>query len=162
MKKGIMSVLFGIMGMLAGTIAGAAGAVRILKKVVVERKKLSDKHLALFLAMNQWVNVKQNGKNLASYFNTEGYQRIAIYGMSYMGETLVNELKGTNVEVAYGIDKNVLEIYSELIVVSGEEPLEEVDAIVVTSITYFDEIKESLSSKINCPIISLEDILYEV
>ncbi len=36
-----------------------------------------------------------------------------------------------------------------------------VDAIVVTAITFYDEIKEELSRKIDCPIISLEDILYE-
>jgi hypothetical protein len=37
-----------------------------------------------------------------------------------------------------------------------------VDAIVVTAITFFDEIEEKLSEKIDCPIISLDDILYEV
>ena len=43
-----------------------------------------------------------------------------------------------------------------------EDDLKPVDAIVVTAITFFDEIKEKLSEKIDCPIISLEDILYEV
>ena len=40
--------------------------------------------------------------------------------------------------------------------------LETVDAVVVTAITFFDEIEERLSEKVDCPIISLEDILYEV
>jgi hypothetical protein len=47
-------------------------------------------------------------------------------------------------------------------VVTMDDDLEEVDAIVVTAITFFDEIEEKLSAKIDCPIISLEDILYEV
>ena len=43
-----------------------------------------------------------------------------------------------------------------------DDNLEDVDAIVVTAITFFDEIEEQLQSKVSCPIISLEDILYEV
>ena len=43
-----------------------------------------------------------------------------------------------------------------------DDDLENVDAIVVTAITFFDEIAEKLEEKVNCPVISLEDILYEV
>ena len=82
--------------------------------------------------------------------------------MSYVGETLIEELKGSNVEVAYGIDQNADSIYADVDIVTMEENLDEVDVIVVTAITFFDEIEEKLSGKVNCPIISLEDILYEV
>ena len=40
------------------------------------------------------------------------------------------------------------------------EEFENVDAVVVTAITFFDEIREELTTKIGCPIVSLEDILY--
>ena len=112
--------------------------------------------------MNQWVKVKQEGKNLAEYFEREGYHEIAIYGMSYAGETLVDELQESNIKIKYGIDKKANAIYADFDVISPDEELEEVDAIVVTSITFFDEIEEMLSKKVDCPIISLEDILYEV
>ena len=82
--------------------------------------------------------------------------------MSYAGETLINELKGTNVSVAYGIDKKADSIYADVDVVSIDDDLAPVDVIVVTAITFFDEIEENLSEKLDCPIISLEDILYEV
>lgn len=45
---------------------------------------------------------------------------------------------------------------------SPEDEIKEVDAIVVTAITFFDEIKELLMKKVSCPIISLENVLYEV
>lgn len=112
--------------------------------------------------MNQWVQVKQEGKNLASYFETNSYKKIAIYGMSYAGETLLNELKGAIVQVAYGIDNNTEAIYSGIDILSMEDTLPSVDAVVVTAITYFDEIAEKLQEKMDCPVISLEDILYEV
>lgn len=112
--------------------------------------------------MNQWVKVKQEGKNLADYFVSNGYHRIAVYGMSYAGETLLDELKDTSITVEYGIDKNADSIYADVDIFSMDDDLDEVDAIVVTAITFFDEIKEKLSDKVECPIISLEDVLYEV
>ena len=122
----------------------------------------SDKHLSLFLMMNQWVKVKQEGKNLSTYFERNDLKRIAVYGMSYAGETLIEELKGTGVEVIYGIDKNADKIFSTVDVISMDDSFENVDAVIVTAITFYDEIKDKLSKKVDCQIISLEDVLYEV
>lgn len=147
----------------AGGIAvGALSAGRLLKKTIDEKQNLSDKHLMLFIMMNQWVKVKQRGKNLSSYFEKHGYKRIAIYGMSYAGQTLVEELQGTDIEIVYGIDRNLVNAAFDIEIVSPDSALEEADAIVVTAIMFFDEIKEAISGKVQCPIVSLEDILYEV
>lgn len=158
MKKGVISIL----SLLTGAAAGAGAVGKLQGDKIKKAKEMSGKHLALFLMMNQWVKVKQEGKNLYSYFEINGYKKIAVYGMSYAGETLINELKGTGVEVAYGIDKKAYSLYADVDIVTMNDELEEVDAIVVTAITFFDEIEEQLSEKVECPIISLEDILYEV
>ncbi len=158
MKKGLISVLSAFAG---AAVGGGVVNKQLSKKVDIHRT-YSQKHLSLFLMMNQWVKVKQEGKNLASYFQENGYKKIAIYGMSYAGETLLEELKGTDIQVAYGIDKNADSIYADVDVVSLEDTLEDVDAIVVTAIAFFDEIEEKLSEQVDCPIVSLEDILYEV
>lgn len=158
MKKGILSVLSSGIGI----IIGAGVVAKIIGKSLAKSNDMSDKHLALFLMMNQWVKVKQEGKGLAEYFENKGYKKIAVYGMSYVGETLLDELDDTDIEVAYGIDGKADTIYLDKEIVTPEDDLEEVDAIVVTAITFFEEIEEKLSKKINCPIISLEDILYEI
>lgn len=158
MKKSIISILSALTGAAIG--AGTVGKMK--DKSIKKSRTMSDKHLALFLMMNQWVKVKQEGKNLASYFQVNGYQKIAIYGMSYAGETLADELKDSGVVVAYGIDQKAQSIYSDVDIVSTDDNLDAVDAVVVTAITFFDEIEEMLSEKIDCPIISLEDVLYEV
>lgn len=158
MNKGIISAL----SALSGAVLGAS----VVSKAIVEEKEkiksMSDKHLALFLMMNQWVKVKQEGKNLKEYFKKNNYSKIAIYGMSHAGETLINEIKDTEITVAYGIDKNADTIYSTIDLCSLEDDLEKVDAIVVTAITFFDEIEEKLSEKVDCPILSLDNILYEL
>lgn len=162
MKKGTISVL----SALTGVLVGVAATVGIVDKVTGESnsktKDLANKHLALYLMMNQWVKVKQEGKNLALYFEKNGYKKIAIYGMSYAGETLLEELKDSKIEIVYGIDKNADSIYAGVELFSIEDVLEKVDVVVVTAITYFDEIEEKLSTKLGCPIVSLEDILYEM
>ena len=158
MKKGSISILSALTGAALG--AGAVG--KIQGDMLNRTKKMSDKHLALFLMMNQWVKVKQEGKNLSSYFDKYGYKKIAIYGISHAGNTLINELKNTDIKVAYGIDQRAKSIYSDLRIVTLDDTLEEVDVIVVTAITFFDEIEEKLSEKVECPIISLDDVLYEV
>lgn len=151
--------------MLVAFVGGIVSA-EIVRKIFLRKTEIietmSNKHLAMFIMMNQWVKVKQEGKNLEEYFKKEGYKSIAIYGMSYIGETLVEELKHSDIHISYGIDKNADSIYSEIDIISPDKELPKVDVIVVTAITFFDEIEKALSKKLDCPIISLEDILYEV
>ncbi len=145
-----------------GAVASAGVLGIKINKALDAKQSMSNKHFALFKMMNQWVRVKQEGKNLSEYFEKNGYKNIAIYGMSFAGETLVYELENTNTKVVYGIDKNAKSLYLDVDIIEPDDDMEEVDAIVVTAITFFDEIEEMLSAKTQCPIISLEDILYEV
>ncbi len=158
MKKGMIATL----ATLSGAAIGAAAVGKTVAGELEKAKNMSDKHLALFLMMNQWVKVKQEGKSLVTYLEKNDYQKIAIYGMSYAGETLLEEFRDSEVVVAYAIDRNADGIYTDVDVVSMEDELAPVDAVVVTAIAFFDEIEEKLSEKLDCPILSLEDILYEV
>ena len=158
MKKSLVSMLSALFGVVLG--AGVTG--KIQEEALKKCKDMSEKHLALFLMMNRWVEVRQEGKRLVTYFENNGYKRIAVYGMSYAGETLLEELRGTEIQVAYGIDKNASSICADIEVVSMEDSLEDVDVVVVTAIAFFDEIERELSDKLECTIISLEDILYEI
>ena len=158
MKKGLFPVL--------SLLTGVAAGVRITKKIEQDKRKQAEKAFgkisALFHMMNQWIKVKQDGKNLASYLKKNEYKKIAIYGMSYVGETLLQELKDTEIEVAYGIDRRTDSIRIGIDVVSPYGSLDSVDAVVVTAIDFFDEIEELLKKKVKCPIISIEDIVFEV
>lgn len=153
---------FSVLSLGAGMLAGAGVVLNKEEKKQKELRKMSDKNQTHFLMMNQWVKVKQGGKNLTEYFEQKGIKNIAIYGLGYAGETLIEELKETETCVKYGIDKNASSIHLGVEVYSLDEKLPEVDAVVVTPVYYFDQIEEDLCSKFECPIISLEDILYEV
>ena len=158
MKRGAISFISGILG----AIVGAGTTSKIMGRSLADKKNMSDKHLALCLMMNQWVKVKQEGKDILKYFEEKNFKRIAIYGMSYVGERLIEELKESNIKVVYGIDREAKSLYMDRELVTLDDDLKEVDAVVVTAITYFEEIAEKLEKKLECPIISLEDILYEI
>lgn len=158
MKKGILAVISALLG----AAAGAAGMKRAAKKKEAELKQYADKHLALYMLMNQWVKVKQENKDISAYLIKQGYKKIAIYGMNYVGETLLNELDGSEIEAVYAIDKNSDKIFASIDVLSPDDSLPEVDAVIVTPIFFFDEIEEVLVTKTEADILSIEDILYEV
>ncbi len=162
MKKGVNGVVLTLAGVVTGVVAGGITAGKVSSKKI---KELLDGHLKvheLYMAFDQWLRIRQEGKTLVEYFEKNGYKTVAIYGMKELGERLYDELKDTGIEVRYIIDKNADSIYADVDVVTPDDELEPVDAIVVTAIYYFDEIEENLSEKVDYPIVSLEDILYEV
>ena len=156
MKKGAITVV----STLLGAAAGASVAYGLENKKVKRGKELDKKNDAILQVMSQWLLLKQEGKNLSDYFLENGYKRIAVYGMHYLGEALLKELENSEVEVVYAIDKRADGIYCDVNVVTPEDELEEVDVVVVTAFFFFDEIEELLSTKIDCPIISIEDAIY--
>lgn len=158
MKKGISTLL----GMAAGAAAGGIAAGTTSGKKIKEMAEVQAKVHELYMAFDQWLQIRQEGKTLVEYFTKNGYKTVAVYGMKELGERLCDELKGSEVTISYAIDKNADSIYADVDVVTPDEELAPVDVIVVTAITYFDEIEEMLSAAVDCPIISLEDILYEV
>jgi len=123
---------------------------------------VSNKNLLQFQVMNQWVKAKQRGNDLSGYFADRKYNRIAIYGMGIIGQTLLDELRETDVEVAYGIDRNAHMVYAEVNILSLDDSLPKVDAVVVTIVESFDEIEQNLKGKIDCPVISLRDVVYDM
>ena len=158
MKKQIIFFLSALSGFFIGVFITGKVENKARKKIQI----ISDKHLALFLMMNRWVQAKQEGKNVSDFLEHNAYKNIAIYGMSYVGECLLKELKDTQTVVKYGIDQRSDELYSEVSIYSPDDNLEDVDAIIVTSIFFVDVIREKLSLKVSCPIISLENILNEI
>lgn len=147
----------------AGLLIGCVISIVLCKeknKKIGRINDLSTKHLDMFFLMNQWVKDYQDHKQITHYFTSNGYDKVAIYGMSHIGLTLLNELNKCGIEVEYGID-NKKDIYVDLEMFSPDDALPDVDVIIVTAIACFDDIKEKLSTKIKCPIISIETIIYK-
>lgn len=147
----------------AAGMAAACSAKAHLKKrhgILQEKaNKLQDDYWLL----NHWLEVKNEGGSAASYFMEKGYRHIAIYGMAELGNRLMEDLTGSPICVDYGIDRNICcsigrisEIYYP------EDDLPETQAIVVTPYAAFEAIRKTLEAKVDCPIISLEEVVWSV
>ena len=157
-KKGILGMM--LMGLAS---AGAVAlSVKTSQDAIAEKDQKINKFKNYYNMLNEWLYLKQNGTSLDTYFKKNDYNSIAIYGMGEMGNRLYDELKQSDIEVKYVIDKNFTSVYSELEVLDPEEEFPEVDVVVVTATFAFDEIENFIENKVNCPIISLEDVVYEV
>ena len=146
-------------------LAGVGGLVYFVawwqQKCIDRWKEQAEKNRAMFVLMDQWANIKQNGRNLEEYFLKNEYYRIAVYGMGILGQRLIKELDNSKIQIVYGIDKNRDMVYTNLEVVTMEDELEKVDAVVVTVVKEFDAIRETLLKKLECQVIAIEDILGE-
>jgi len=123
---------------------------------------LSDKHLMLFLLMNEWVKVKQKNRSVAKCLIERDIRRVAIYGMSYCGQRLCDELDDSDVEIVGCLDQKNGGVYLGHRITAADKIPENVDAIIVTPIFYFDEIRKKLEEKTASQIISLEEIIYGI
>lgn len=162
MKKGAGKIVMSLIGGITGAVAGGVATSSIyLKKIDVA----ADKHkkiVSYYQLFNQWLMVRQEGKTLVEYFERNHYRTVAIYGMKEFGERLFDELSDSDIMVKYIIDKNTDAVYADVDVITPDGEMPPVDVIVVTATHYFDEIEAELCEKVEYPVVSLEDILFEV
>ena len=142
---------------------------RYINAIKNERKEgfvgSDDKYIKFkkyYTLMNKWFLNKCNNIGIEIFFENAGYKDIAVYGIGELGKNLLLDLKCVDINVKYIIDKSAE--YScigmdKYIVHDLNDNLEDVDAVIVTPIANFDEIKKVLEEKVKCPIISLEDVI---
>ena len=103
-----------------------------------------------FHLFDKWMYNLRLGKKIDKFFTDNMCKKIAIYGMGVIGRQIFSELKGTEVEVICGIDRN-----EDKIIVDGLQVINpdyitrimEVEAIVVTPIQYYIEIEKMICEK---------------
>lgn len=166
MKEFLKKVMLFLLGVAAGTGTGAMVNYQAIfreKDEQLTREQLkSARNLSIVEVFAQWLQIKQDGKTLVDYFETKGYYKVAIYGMHYLGKALLRELEGTSIKVVYAIDRNAKNISCNVPRFDMKGSLGEADVIVVTPITSFFEIEDELCKRINCPIISIEDVIFDM
>lgn len=154
MKKRVMGLL--------GTAVGFAGGVVVGSRIQGQKTNEAKvyKFYGYYNLLNQWLCLKYQGKSLEEYFVSNNYQTIAIYGMGELGNRLYDELKDTSVNIKYAIDKEVT-AFSPIELRTLDEMTNDVDVVVVTAFFAMDEIQMNVEKKVTCPVISLEDVVYE-
>lgn len=153
-------ILVAIIACAVGAFAG--WTVCDIRRDDMEKKgdKNSSKIFTFYMMLNHWLKIKQNGRDILTYFHDHGYETVAIYGMKELGERLLDELAPSDVKVLYAIDRNKTGIYTEVEILTPDDELPKVDAVIVTAVTFYEEIRRDMESRIDCPVISLTDVVY--
>lgn len=142
-----------------------------LKKYYIELKneKLCEKQNAIntqylkletaFSLAIKWLEIKQKGYNLSEYFRKNDIQTIAIYGMSYLGCRLYDELENGDIEVRYLLDRkpNKMDSILEFGSLDGEKLL--IDAIVVTVALTEKQVINEIKQKGYQKVVGLSEVL---
>lgn len=159
-----------VLGGLLGTAALMGGICTLFhrEKQNTEKQKLyRSRYETYYEVTAQWLNNKNMGKHCDTFLREHHYKKIAIYGMGTLGEIFYEEIKNSDIEIVYMIDKNaedaaqkdgIAVIRTEAI---GEQA--EADVIVITPVFDFSAICEDLEHcGVECDLISLEDIVFGI
>lgn len=157
MKNKIITILMAVVA-----CAGAAIFLYIkMTKRIKRWYRIAVKNELLFRVAARWAEMESSGKKISDYIIQRGYKKVAIYGYGTLGEHLYAVLSKSDVGVACVIDRKADEKINLIEICKPDEIHQNFDAIIVTAIGNYDEIKEEMETKVSCPIISLEDLVYE-
>ena len=131
-------------------------SLNIFMKRKNESKEL---YVSYYRLLEKWMRAREENRNPIEYFYKNHYKNIVIYGLGKMASHLFFDLKDSDVKVIGAIDKGAINKFEEYPVVTIDDDIPKADCIIVTTTYDYENIKEQLVSKVDCPIISLMDII---
>lgn len=163
MHEMIVNVCIGISGLLIGILIGGFYMGHKYCVKYMGARTLAENYRAIIRLYDVWMMTKKSDITIEDRLREKGIKRIGIYGMDYKGIRLFHELKDASIEVVYGMDRNPAARIADIRTYHPDDYIEEqVDAIIVTAIIYFDAIKKDLEGKGYSKIIALDELLYSL
>lgn len=139
--------------------------MEILQSKDESSKQLINKFSVQQEILNRWLFLKNMGLDLRVYFEEKKYTKIVIYGMADLGCRLLEELEYLGIRVAYGVDKRPMAsvVRNRLYIITPDDNWEQdVDVVVVTPVLHYGELKNMIKNKVQCPIVSLKEIIWQI
>lgn len=153
-------MLIGILKKQLKIVCYIAITFRFSLMVSKNKDRIIQKYKIYYQMLASWMGLLEKGERISSYLEKNGYNRVAVYGGHDVGQHLVEQLQETEVCVGYIIDRDCSFIKKGVLpVYHPDDLLPKTDAIIVTPVWDYPNIKEKLSVKISCPIISLQEII---
>ncbi len=145
-----------------GAIISSSFFYKLVKKHLIGRRSEVNSYKSYYEMMRKWIPLYQKGIRIAKYFEENNYRKIAIYGMGDMGILFYEDVKESELEIAYVIKAHEGERDIGKEIKDIEDDLDAVDAIVVCEIGAYDYVSNLLRDRIDYPLIPLDDIIYEL
>ena len=122
-----------------------------------------------YMTMKKWLENRNQGKTFAEYFKECGYKTVAIYEITDMGKLLYDEIKDSDIEVAYFVDRNaegLREVDGIPVImlqdVSKMQKSRPADILVVSPVVDYNKITKALAHFApELPTMYIKDVVYE-
>lgn len=116
-------------------------------------------YVAYYRLLEKWMTLREKGGGTKQYFISQGMKKIIIYGLGKMANHLLEDLKGSSIDIVCAIDRNAINKYGGFPVITAEERIPDADCIIITPVHEAEAIKKGLMGKTLLPIISLSEVL---
>ena len=120
---------------------------------------LLEKFREMFLMLNRIAIYREHGSPLGKQLRDRGIRRVAVYGDGYLGKRLMGELKEYQIKTAFFIDRNADYLQEEVPVYKLEDAPDGMDAVLISLVRNYDEVKRSLQKKYHVAVYTMKDIL---
>lgn len=146
-------VVTGVMSMCIGYILGSY--IQNQKRILFQSDVQS--RLSIY---KMWLEKIHKGESVAEFIAEKKYNSVAIYGLGKLGVSLINELKGKEINVTYIIDQRAEEIfYKDIAVYPFSDHLPEVDVVIITTVNDQNVLKEKIRCYMDCDVYLLEELV---
>lgn len=120
-----------------------------------------------FVTMKRWMENNNSGKKFADYLLSCGYYKVAIYGAGDIGRLLYHDVKNSDVQVMYFVDRNAESIKNidgiQVVLPIDIVKQKDVDIMIISPVGAFDSIKRLMVDNYpEIPVLSLKEAVYEV
>lgn len=116
-------------------------------------------YVSYYRLLEKWMTLREKGGRAEQYFTSRGMKKIIIYGLGKMANHLLEDLKGSDINIVCAIDRNVINKYGEFPIITLEEKMPEADCIIITPVHEAEVIKKNLTGRTLLPIISLSEVI---
>lgn len=138
----------------------AISAIDGTEKLSTEQESQLQKYKLFYWVLTRWMKLKTQGISVTDILRGRGFGKIAIYGFAEIGQLLCRELRQDGLEVFYIMDRKVCESgYEDIPVYYPKAGLPKVDAVVVTAVYYYDEIRVDLTEMGFHDVISFRELV---
>lgn len=133
---------------------------RVFYQVIEEREREAYKFKCYQMCFDKWMTVLEHGRDIDYYFRKHDIRKIAIYGFSGLGKHVYEHLID-KLEIVCFIDQRTYISNYKVPVYGLENELPDFDAVVVTPLNEYQEIKKVLNEKGFSEVFSVSEILEE-
>lgn len=135
------------------------GLERLIAEEQLRYIHVLEKYRGMFFLYDKWMSLENKKGNISTFLCEQGYKRIAVYGLGFIGKQLINRLRNTDVCVLGAIDVNAAFIDADILVTRLDEFEQKVDLVITTPIQMTKELLFDVKRKADAPVVTLQELL---